>query len=106
MTALHPDTRAAIIAMCRYITSDSTIAAYTKVSLETVARLRKQVWRNGRAGYNARIGPSLVQKDDGHTYGLQQEQQFRADCKDSSERLLKALWKHHPRIMTVLGAVQ
>ncbi|HKR17639.1 hypothetical protein [Rhizorhapis sp.] len=88
-TTMHPETRALIRQMCGYVTDDTMIAAWAKVTA-----VRKTLSRGSRVGPNLDKEPSNVNERP----NMEMERRARADAEDGSRRLLKAIARYHHRL--------
>jgi hypothetical protein len=91
MTVINHETRALVVQMCRYVTDDSMIAAWTKVSRSDVARLRKTVYRNGRTGESGRVGVNIAKPENPSPIGLDADLRARTNAEQGSALLAKKI---------------
>lgn len=96
---MSPDTRAKIIELCRYMTSNADIANYVAANHEnvtayTVREIRRRAIADGKIPTKQQpVG--LHNPERKESFDLSAQRAHEAMCRDGSERLLKAIARYH-----------
>lgn len=85
------ETKALVRQMCTYVVDDSMIAAWTKVSIRDVERIRRTVPKSARTGDSGRVGVAIESAAANQNIGLDMERRARENAEQGSASLAEKI---------------